>query len=837
MSEYLDTRRTTTSHETPIKCPYGCGKDIAKTKVVIKLPHISGELVPYLNLQMYYEMTEHNDLGHIHICKRFQKVIDIDARVSDDAPPGQENIDQLKDFGEAEAKDFIRSEIDLIYDQVENESEIDELYNDYMKIDLLSNEIDRNDLLSDKKTLEEKLINSIQAIKCHNVYTSIVELANLYNSRGLFNVAIQIFNIVLQWNEYEPISILGKAEASLISGSDEKSVALILNNCAEYLHRKHSGFRNVIKKSLKPEHPDFWEVEDVYLLFGFVDYDLAFVKSKMNYLRAIVDLRWNRKNEATERIKESIEYLEENFINIFFNEDEIADGKINNKVFLSKVVEGEEMLTGKPVNENIRKEIENDKLVTPHFDLLYHALDLYVKLAKYHPDGKIVRDAMEKWEKYSQIRSGNYKIKELGRENLEKEIEIFEKQNPKEILDEIVGKDAELNLLHRNVMEEEMSRILIEQKEEEMRENLNYEEITDMANTEEFMPESEDIDDGSTVPLDIQSNTGDNDFGERWLSEYSNIVERNKSGQIHVAKNCTWNHAKFYLLEMELSRALEKFTQIKNTRNRLVHQIPSDEPLKKYQYPILDQEQKKNMDELKESIKELGQQQPIILDENENIIDGNKRMQVCEELGIEPKTITINSKKIGGNFSTPEIPTTVISDQDMIGEIEIAFRKLIKRKLSKLDNWENENIPKEVLEKAKHRLEEAKLGPYGVSGNSWLEYLEVKDFERIFCNHCKTCSKKTFRDKKTGKILSGRHSPFECKKSNWDLYFRKVFGGNFKIFQGDLAVFREIRNSLSHHSGTNVGEYLTQDGKDELKRVYTKWNKFLCKDQDVSNLV
>mgnify|MGYP001375212598 CR=1 FL=1 len=32
------------------------------------------------------------------------------------------------------------------------------------------------------------------------------------------------------------------------------------------------------------------------------------------------------------------------------------------------------------------------------------------------------------------------------------------------------------------------------------------------------------------------------------------------------------------------------------------------------------------------------------------------------------------------------------------------------------------------------------------------------------------------KDKKTGKILSGRHKLYECKKSNWDLYFRKVFG-------------------------------------------------------------
>ena len=97
------------------------------------------------------------------------------------------------------------------------------------------------------------------------------------------------------------------------------------------------------------------------------------------------------------------------------------------------------------------------------------------------------------------------------------------------------------------------------------------------------------------------------------------------------------------------------------------------------------------------------------------------------------------------------------------------------------------------------------MRPYGVPGNSWLEYLEVKDFEKIFCYHCKTCSKNTFRDKKTGKILSGRHNPFECKKSNWDLYFRKVFGGNFKIFQGDLEIHVLIyRNHLKTYNSIPI---------------------------------
>ena len=88
MSDYSSTKRTTTEHETPFKCPYGCGKDIAKTKVTIKLPNYSGELVPYLELSMHYEMTEDGDLGHIHVCKRFQKLIDIDDRL--------ENIEAAK---------------------------------------------------------------------------------------------------------------------------------------------------------------------------------------------------------------------------------------------------------------------------------------------------------------------------------------------------------------------------------------------------------------------------------------------------------------------------------------------------------------------------------------------------------------------------------------------------------------------------------------------------------------------------------------------------------------------------------------------------------------------
>ena len=42
---------------------------------------------------------------------------------------------------------------------------------------------------------------------------------------------------------------------------------------------------------------------------------------------------------------------------------------------------------------------------------------------------------------------------------------------------------------------------------------------------------------------------------------------------------------------------------------------------------------------LKESIKEEGQKEPIIVDETGKVLDGHTRFEICQELGIELKYI------------------------------------------------------------------------------------------------------------------------------------------------------------------------------------------------------
>ena len=108
---------------------------------------------------MHYEMTEDGDLGHIHVCKRFQKLIEIDDSIDNDSPPGESTM-FLSKMNSSEAKKIIKEEIDLIYDQVKDDSEIEQLYNDYLKVDPVKTAplgIIKNDLLGDKSDLEKKL--------------------------------------------------------------------------------------------------------------------------------------------------------------------------------------------------------------------------------------------------------------------------------------------------------------------------------------------------------------------------------------------------------------------------------------------------------------------------------------------------------------------------------------------------------------------------------------------------------------------------------------------------------------------------------------------------------
>ena len=121
MSDYSSTKRTTTEHETPFKCPYGCGKDIAKTKVTINLSDTSGKLVPYLDLSMHYEMTEDGDLGHIHVCERFQKLIDIDHEIGKNEDSFEKRAELLSSMNPEKAIQVIKEKINSVNDPIKKE--------------------------------------------------------------------------------------------------------------------------------------------------------------------------------------------------------------------------------------------------------------------------------------------------------------------------------------------------------------------------------------------------------------------------------------------------------------------------------------------------------------------------------------------------------------------------------------------------------------------------------------------------------------------------------------------------------------------------------------------
>ena len=171
MSKYLDAKRTTTSHEIPIKCPYGCGKDIAKTKVTINLPDTSGKLVPYLDLSMHYEMTEDGDLGHIHVCERFQKLIDFDHEIAKNEDSFEKRAELLSIMKHEKAIQVIKEKINSVNEPIKNESELEEMYNDYLKIDeiLTGPNAPNHQDLGNTLNLKMKLVDAIQAIKCHNI--------------------------------------------------------------------------------------------------------------------------------------------------------------------------------------------------------------------------------------------------------------------------------------------------------------------------------------------------------------------------------------------------------------------------------------------------------------------------------------------------------------------------------------------------------------------------------------------------------------------------------------------------------------------------------------------
>ena len=94
-----------------------------------------------------------------------------------------------------------------------------------------------------------------------------------------------------------------------------------------------------------------------------------------------------------------------------------------------------------------------------------------------------------------------------------------------------------------------------------------------------------------------------------------------------------------------------------------------------------------------ESIKQDGQIEPIKVTPQGEILDGRRRLEVCEFLGIEPKKIVVDIKEYQ-EIGTPAISPKQLTDDDKVAEIEIAFRKLIKRKLSVETNLEDSVFPR-----------------------------------------------------------------------------------------------------------------------------------------------
>ena len=163
---------------------------------------------------------------------------------------------------------------------------------------------------------------------------------------------------------------------------------------------------------------------------------------------------------------------------------------------------------------------------------------------------------------------------------------------------------------------------------------------------------------------------------------------------------------------------------------------------------------------LKEDIKKRGLIEPILISPNGEIIDGHRRMRICKELGIKPKFETIFPKE-NKNLSPARIPTKKLSDHDMMFEIEKAFRKLIKRKLSGFQNWERELIPEKVFQEANRRWEKEQISHRLEGEPEWLDFLDVTGFKEIFLYHCKTCTveKKRFRhDTKKGSLKTQKNT-------------------------------------------------------------------------------
>lgn len=148
------------------------------------------------------------------------------------------------------------------------------------------------------------------------------------------------------------------------------------------------------------------------------------------------------------------------------------------------------------------------------------------------------------------------------------------------------------------------------------------------------------------------------------------------------------------------------------------------------------------------------------------------------------------------------VPFADMSEDDMIGTIEIEFRRIIIKKLSKFDDWETERIPPDTLESAKKDKIEAEEDPSLLdSGRRVIDYLDFTDYKRIF-----------------------------EYKGNWPKIFQEVFKDQ-ELFFGNLRNLQKYRNPISHHRGSKLGEYLTDHGHGHLIQLYNYFMHLINQDK------
>lgn len=94
----------------------------------------------------------------------------------------------------------------------------------------------------------------------------------------------------------------------------------------------------------------------------------------------------------------------------------------------------------------------------------------------------------------------------------------------------------------------------------------------------------------------------------------------------------------------------------------------------------------KNYQALKQSIAEHGLEYPILVDRNGTIIDGHHRFQACQELGIEPETIVVNTEDDIERAYRPNLARRDFSSG--------AKREAVKQYL--LEYWDGERTEEEV---------------------------------------------------------------------------------------------------------------------------------------------